>query len=53
MIAGKFVPGLKVNGFVGALVAAVAIAVVAWLIGQLLPDANANPTAAALLMSLF
>jgi len=50
LIAGKYVPGLKVNGFVGALVAAVAIAVVAWLVGLLLPG-NANPTA-ALLISL-
>jgi putative membrane protein len=33
MIAGNFVSGLKVKGFTGALIAAVAIAVVAWLIG--------------------
>jgi len=51
LIADRFVPGMKVNGFVGALVAAIAIAVVAWLIGLLLP-VDANPTA-ALLISLF
>lgn len=50
MVADKFVPGMKVHGFVGALVAAIAIAVVAWLIGLLLP-VDANPTT-ALLMSL-
>lgn len=37
LVADKFVPGLKVNGFVGAIVAAIAIAVVyyllAWLLG--------------------
>ena len=32
MFAGNMVKGLKVKGFVGALVAAVAIAVVSWLI---------------------
>jgi putative membrane protein len=32
MIAGGFVKGLVVKGFVGALIAAVAIAVVSWLI---------------------
>ena len=31
MFAGNMVKGLKVNGFGGALVAAIAIAVVAWL----------------------
>ena len=33
MVAGNFVKGLVVKGFSGALVAAVAIAVVGWLIG--------------------
>ncbi len=32
MLAGRFVKGLVVRGFTGALVAAVAIAVVSWLI---------------------
>jgi putative membrane protein len=36
MFAGNMVKGLKVNGFGGALVAAIAIAVVAWLISWLL-----------------
>ena len=56
LIADRFVPGMKVNGFVGALIAAVAIAVVAWLIGWLLAQlgigADANPTT-LLLRSLF
>ncbi|MCL4805581.1 MAG: phage holin family protein [Anaerolineae bacterium] len=56
MIADRFVPGMKVNGFVGAIVAAIAIAVVAWLVSWLLGlfglGVNANPTA-ALLLSLF
>jgi putative membrane protein len=51
LIADRFVPGMKVNGFVGALVAAIAIAVVAWLIGLLLP-VDANPTTALLLSLL-
>lgn len=38
LIADRFLPGMKVNGFVGALVAAIAIAVlsfiVAWLFGR-------------------
>lgn len=33
MISGNIVRGLRVKGFVGALVAAVAIGVVGWLIG--------------------
>ena len=57
LIADRFVPGLKVNGFVGALIAAVAIAVVAWLIGWLLGvlgiGVDANPTTTLLLRSLF
>jgi putative membrane protein len=32
MFAGDMVKGLKVNGFSGALIAAIAIAVVAWLV---------------------
>jgi putative membrane protein len=31
LVSDKFVSGMKVNGFVGALVAAVAIGVVGWL----------------------
>lgn len=56
LIADRFVPGMKVNGFVGALIAAVAIAVVAWLIGWLLGvlgiGVDANPVT-LLLRSLF
>jgi len=56
MIADRFVAGMKVNGFVGAIIAAIAIAVVAWLIGYLLNalgmGVDANPTA-LLLRSLF
>ncbi len=33
MISGSIVRGLRVKGFVGALVAAIAIGVVGWLIG--------------------
>jgi putative membrane protein len=36
MISGRIVPGLKVNGFVGALVAAISIGVVAWLVNWVL-----------------
>ena len=36
MISDKFVPGMKVNGFMGAVVAAIAIAVVYWLLSWLL-----------------
>lgn len=36
MISGRIVPGLKVNGFMGALVAAIAIGVVAWLVNWVL-----------------
>jgi putative membrane protein len=36
MISDKFVPGMKVNGFGGAIIAAIAIAVVSWLFGLLL-----------------
>ena len=32
MISDKFVPGMKVNGFGGAIIAAIAIAVVYWLV---------------------
>ena len=32
LISGRFVPGLKVNGFGGALIAAIAIGVVTWLL---------------------
>lgn len=33
LISGKIVPGMRVKGFVGALIAAIAIGVVGWLIG--------------------
>lgn len=36
MLAGRVVTGLRVKGFVGALVAAIAIAVVGWLLFLLL-----------------
>jgi len=36
MISDRFVPGMKVNGFTGAIVAAIAIGVVAWIISWLL-----------------
>ena len=49
MIADRFVTGYSVNGFVGALIAAIAIAVVAWLIGLLLPI-ETNPTQQGLLL---
>jgi putative membrane protein len=32
LISGSFVPGLKVKGFGGALIAAIAIGVVSWLL---------------------
>lgn len=36
MISDRFVPGMKVKGFVGAIVAAVAIGLMNWLVGGLL-----------------
>lgn len=36
LLSDKFVPGMRVNGFVGAIVAAIAIGVVAWLLTLLL-----------------
>ena len=36
LISGRFVPGLRVKGFGGALIAAIAIGVVTWLIGLVL-----------------
>ena len=36
MISDRFVPGMKVNGFTGAIVAAIAIGVVAWIVTWLL-----------------
>jgi putative membrane protein len=36
MISDRFVPGMKVNGFMGAVVAAIAIGVVAWIVAWLL-----------------
>jgi putative membrane protein len=35
MVAGNFVKGFKVKGFVGALIAAIAIAAVAWVLAWL------------------
>lgn len=36
MISDRFVPGMKVNGFTGAIVAAIAIGVVGWIVTWLL-----------------
>ena len=36
MVSDRFVAGMKVNGFGGAIVAAIAIAVVNWLVTLLL-----------------
>lgn len=36
LISDRFLPGMKVNGFVGALVAAIAIGVVGWIVLWLL-----------------
>ena len=36
MISDRFVSGMRVNGFVGAIVAAIAIGVVTWLINWIL-----------------
>ena len=36
MVSDRFLPGMKVNGFTGALIAAIAIAVVTWLMTWLL-----------------
>jgi putative membrane protein len=36
MVSDKFVPGMEVKGFSGAIIAAIAIAVVTWIISWLL-----------------
>lgn len=36
LIADRFVPGMKVAGFVGAIIAAIAIGVVAWFVNWVL-----------------
>ena len=36
MISDKFVKGMKVNGFVGAIVVAIGIAIVTWLVNWVL-----------------
>jgi putative membrane protein len=36
MISSRFLPGLKIAGFIGALVASLAIGSVYWLVGLLL-----------------
>lgn len=36
MISDRFVPGMQVNGFTGAIVAAIAIGVVGWIVTWLL-----------------
>jgi putative membrane protein len=40
LISGRIVPGLRVKGFGGALIAAIAIGVVGWLISLLLGAIN-------------
>ena len=35
MLSDKFVPGMEVKGFSGAIIAAIAIAVVSWIISWL------------------
>jgi putative membrane protein len=36
MLSDKFLPGMEVKGFTGAIIAAIAIAVVSWIISWLL-----------------
>jgi putative membrane protein len=36
MISDRFVPGMEVHGFTGAIIAAIAIAVVSWIVSWLL-----------------
>jgi putative membrane protein len=36
MIADRFVSGMRVSGFLGAIVAAIAIGVISWLLSLLL-----------------
>ena len=36
ILAGKFLPGLTVDGFVGAIIAAISIGVIYWLIDLIL-----------------
>ena len=36
LISDKFLPGMEVDGFVGAIIAAIAIGVVGWLVTWLL-----------------
>lgn len=36
LVSDRFVKGMKVNGFVGALIAAIAIGIVAWLVNWVL-----------------
>lgn len=36
LISDRFVPGMQVNGFTGAIIAAIAIAVVSWIVYWLL-----------------
>lgn len=43
LISDRFVSGLRVNGFVGAIVAAVAIGVIYWLINLVFGSALAPP----------
>jgi len=36
LLSDKILPGMKVDGFLGAIIAAIAIAVVSWLLAWLL-----------------
>ena len=45
LLSGRFVPGMKVNGFVGAIVAAISIGVVTWLINWVLSLFGQPPAA--------
>ncbi len=38
MLVGYLLPGIKVSGFVGALIAAVVIAILGWIVERLLGD---------------
>ena len=44
MISDRFVPGMQVKGFTGAIIAAIAIAVVSWIVFWLLSLIGIVPT---------
>lgn len=53
MFGASFLPGLKVNGFTGAIIAAIAIGVIGWLVNWVLGifgiNVNSDPTAVSML----